>query len=183
MKNYIIIISLITIFLIPLNVSAINDETLRAWMLETTDNELVKIEDENQPHASTYVTLYNKNGELVGVSHVTASLYLEHPVLYAFLAEYPVVDNVTIGEAQYEMKSIPAKLNIDPDFCFDQKGMGQGNIQDVCFFYTFTSDLDISFQVDNQKDSTPAFRGLHHGFLTESGDVISMVWTVLIPTT
>ena len=40
------------IFLIPLNVSALTDETLQEWLMETSGSELVKIEYENQPHAS-----------------------------------------------------------------------------------------------------------------------------------
>jgi len=79
------------------------------------------------------------------------------------------------------MKVIPAELNIHPAFCFDQKGMGQGNIHDLCFFYTFTSKLDASFEVKNQKHRITAFSGLHHGFLTEGGDRINMNWTALIP--
>ena len=181
MKNHFIIIASIVIFLIPLNASAITDDTLREWMLQTSTQKLVTIEDENQPHASAYITLYNNNGELVGVSHVNASRYLEHPVLYAFLNEHPTVENVTIGETQYKMKSIPIKLNVNPDFCFNTTGMGQGNIHDLCFFYHWQTQMDVSFDVENQKYNTSVFRGLHHGFLAESGDVINVVWTVLIP--
>ena len=79
------------------------------------------------------------------------------------------------------MKVIPAEFSIHPAFCFDQKGMGQGNIHDLCFFYTFTSKLDASFEVKNQKHRITAFSGLHHGFLTEGGDRINMNWTALIP--
>ena len=181
MKNYFVVISLMIIFLMPLNVSALTDETLQEWLMETSGSELVKIEYENQPHASAYITLRNSNGELVGVSHVTASQYLEHPIFYAFLNEQPVIQNVTIEGTQYEMKVIPAEFNIHPAFCFDQKGMGQGNIHDLCFFYTFTSKLDASFEVKNQKHRITAFSGLHHGFLTEGGDRINMNWTALIP--
>ena len=180
MKNYFVVISIMIIFLIPLNVSALTEEAWQEW-LKGDINYRVNIEYENQPHAYAYIALRNSNGELVGVSHVTASQYLEHPIFYAFLNEQPVIQNVTIEGTQYEMKVIPAELNIHPAFCFDQKGMGQGNIHDLCFFYTFTSKLDASFEVKNQKHRITAFSGLHHGFLTEGGDRINMNWTALIP--
>ena len=180
MKNYFVVISIMIIFLIPLNVSAISEEAWQEW-LKGDINYRVNIEYENQPHAYAYIALRNSNGELVGVSHVTASQYLEHPIFYAFLNEQPVIQNVTIEGTQYEMKVIPAELNIHPAFCFDQKGMGQGNIHDLCFFYGFASKLDASFEVKNQKHRITAFSGLHHGFLTEGGDRINMNWTALIP--
>ena len=181
MKNHFVVISIMIIFLIPLNVSAISEEAWQEW-LKGDINYRVNIEYENQPHAYAYIALRNSNGELVGVGHVTASQYLEHPIFYAFLNEQPVIQNVTIEGTQYEMKVIPAELNIHPAFCFDQKGMGQGNIHDLCFFYTFTTKLDASFEVKNQKHRITAFSGLHHGFLTEGGDRINMNWTALIPT-
>ncbi|NWJ20979.1 hypothetical protein HX849_00465 [Marine Group I thaumarchaeote] len=180
MKNYFVVISIMIIFLIPLNVSAISEEAWQEW-LKGDINYRVNIEYENQPHAYAYIALRNSNGELVGVSHVTASQYMEHPIFYAFLNEQPTIENVTIEGTQYEMKVIPAEINIHPAFCFDQKGMGQGNIHDLCFFYTFTSKLDASFEVKNQKHRITAFSGLHHGFLTEGGDRINMNWTALIP--
>ena len=180
MKNYFVVISIMIIFLIPLNVSAISEEAWQEW-LKGDINYRVNIEYENQPHAYAYIALRNSNGELVGVGHVTASQYMEHPIFYAFLNEQPVIQNVTIEGTQYEMKVIPAEFNIHPAFCFDQKGMGQGNIHDLCFFYTFTSKLDASFEVKNQKHRITAFSGLHHGFLTEGGDRINMNWTALIP--
>ena len=180
MKNHFVVISIMIIFLIPLNVSAISEEAWQEW-LKGDINYRVNIEYENQPHAYAYIALRNSNGELVGVGHVTASEYLEHPIFYAFLNEQPVIQNVTIEGTQYEMKVIPAEFNIHPAFCFDQKGMGQGNIHDLCFFYTFTSKLDASFEVKNQKHRITAFSGLHHGFLTEGGDRINMNWTALIP--
>ena len=180
MKNYFVVISIMIIFLIPLNVSAISEEAWQEW-LKGDINYRVNIEYENQPHAYAYIALRNSNGELVGVSHVTASQYLEHPIFYAFLNEQPVIQNVTIEGTQYEMKVIPAELNIHPAFCFDQKGMGQGNIHDLCFFYGFASKLDASFEVKNQKHRITAFSGLHHGFLIEGGDRIKMNWTALIP--
>ena len=181
MKNYFVVISIMIIFLIPLNVSAISEEAWQEW-LKGDINYRVNIEYENQPHAYAYIALRNSNGELVGVSHVTASQYMEHPIFYAFLNEQPTIENVTIEGTQYEMKVMEYEKNIHPASCFDQKGMGQGNIHDLCFYYWFTTNLDATFEVENQKHRITAFSGTNHGLLAEGGDRINMIWTVLIPT-
>ena len=180
MKNYFVVISIMIIFLIPLNVSAISEEAWQEW-LKGDINYRVNIEYENQPHAYAYIALRNSNGELVGVSHVTASQYMEHPIFYAFLNEQPVIENVTIEGTQYEMKVMEYEKNIHPASCFDQKGMGQGNIHDLCFYYWFTTNLDATFEVENKKHRITAFSGTNHGLLAEGGDRINMIWTVLIP--
>ena len=82
---------------------------------------------------------------------------------------------------QYEMKVMEYEKNIHQASCFDQKGIGQGNVHDRCFYYWFTTNLDATFEVENQKHRITAFSGLHHGFLTEGGDRINMNWTALIP--
>ena len=180
MKNHFVVISIMIIFLIPLNVSAISEEAWQEW-LKGDINYRVNIEYENQPHAYAYIALRNSNGELVGVGHVTASQYMEHPIFYAFLNEQPVIENVTIEGTQYEMKVMEYEKNIHPASCFDQKGMGQGNIHDLCFYYWFTTNLDATFEVENQKHRITAFSGTNHGLLAEGGDRINMIWTVLIP--
>ena len=180
MKNHFVVISIMIIFLIPLNVSAISEEAWQEW-LKGDINYRVNIEYENQPHAYAYIALRNSNGELVGVGHVTASQYMEHPIFYAFLNEQPTIENVTIEGTQYEMKVMEYEKNIHPASCFDQKGMGQGNIHDLCFYYWFTTNLDATFEVENKKHRITAFSGTNHGLLAEGGDRINMIWTVLIP--
>ena len=181
MKNYFVVISIMIIFLIPLNVSAISEEAWQEW-LKGDINYRVNIEYENQPHAYAYIALRNSNGELVGVGHVTASQYMEHPIFYAFLNEQPVIENVTIEGTQYEMRVMEYEKNIHPASCFEQKGMGQGNIHELCFYYWFTTNLDATFEVENQKHRITAFSGTNHGLLAEGGDRINMIWTALIPT-
>ena len=106
---------------------------------------------------------------------------MEHPIFYAFLNEQPTIENVTIEGTQYEMKVMEYEKNIHPASCFDQKGMGQGNIHDLCFYYWFTTNLDATFEVENKKHRITAFSGTNHGLLAEGGDRINMIWTVLIP--
>ena len=168
------------IFLIPLNASALTEEMLQEWLLSCC--ELVWIEDKNQPHAYGYNLLRNSNGELVGVIHVTAAQYLDNPLFGAFLNEQPVIENVTIEGTQFAILVLQAEVNNHPAFCFDQKGMGQGNLHDQCFFYTFETKLDATFTANNLMHRITAFSGLHHGFLSEAGDRIGVSWTTLIPT-
>ena len=178
------------VFLIPLNVSALTDETSQELLTKAFGNEEVFGSNErDQPHASAYTTLRNSNGDLVGVIHVTASqYYVESPLLYEFLNEQPGIENITVEGTQYEMKNIPVEYNLHPDFCFEQQGVeqelqysGMGNIHDLCFFYTFTSQLEATFEVENQKHRMTVFRGMHHGYIIEGGDRLSMNWTVLVP--
>ena len=157
------------IFLIPLNVSAISEEAWQEW-LKGDINYRVNIEYENQPHAYGYNLLRNSNGELVGVIHVTASQYLEHPIFYAFLNEQPVIQNVTIEGTQYEMKVMEYEKNIHQASCFDQKGIGQGNVHDRCFYYWFTTNLDATFEVENQKHRITAFSGTNNLEIKTNGD-------------
>ena len=180
MKNHFVVISIMIIFLIPLNVSAISEEAWQEW-LKGDINYRVNIEYENQPHAYAYIALRNSNGELVGVGHVTASQYMEHPIFYAFLNEQPTIENVTIEGTQYEMKVMEYEKNIHQASCFDQKGIGQGNVHDRCFYYWFTTNLDATFEVENQKHRITAFSGTNHGLLAEGGDRINVNWTALIP--
>ena len=168
------------IFLIPLNASALTEEMLQEWLLSCC--ELVLIEDKNQPHAYGYNLLRNSNGELVGVIHVTAAQYLDNPLFDAFLNEQPVIENVTIEGTQFAVSVFQTEVNNDPAHCFDQKRMGQGNLHDQCFFYTFETKLDATFAANNLMHRITAFSGLHHGFLSEAGDRISVNWTALIPT-
>ena len=180
MKNYFVVISIMIIFLIPLNASALTEEMLQEWLLSCC--EFDRIEDKNQPHASAYITLRNSNGELVGVIHVTASRYLDNPLFGAILNEQPVIENVTIEGTQFAISVFQMEVNNHPAFCFDQKGMGQGDMNGQCFFYTFNTKLNATFTADNLMHKVTAFSGLHHGFLSEVGDRISVSWTTLIPT-
>ena len=58
---------------------------------------------------------------------------------------------------------------------------------DVCFFYSFGSDFSARLGVIDPENMTvdgysvSLFHGIHHGFIVEEGDTISMVWTTLIP--
>ena len=182
MRNY-IIISAIIIFLVPLNASAVvDDETLERWVLETSGRELIKIDDANDIRAYASAVIRNSNGDLVGVSHVKSTHYLDHPILVSYLEEHPIFENVTIEGTEYEIRSVPITFGISPDFCYDKTGVGQGTIQDKCFFYSFNTGWALSFEYESGKHRVDIFTGLHHGIIHEEGDRIHMIWNGLIPT-
>ena len=189
MKNYFVVISVMIILLVPLNANALPVETFEQWMSEIDVSGMTLIKDKNQPHASAYITIRNSNGDLVGVNYVTATEYLEHPLFYHLLNERNVSKNVTFEGTQYQMLDLIATSEFIDGDCNNaaQRVTGYGTINDVCFFYSFGSELSAhlgaidpeNMIVDDYKVSL--FHGLHHGFIVEEGDTISMVWTTLIP--
>ena len=181
MKNYFVIISIMIIFLIPLNVGASPNEPLPG------DFPL-----DEQPYASTYVTLRNSNGELVGQIHFNDKLMEDASdvpsgsVLSWFEDTFGILASktITINEVQYRMTDpIQTGEIIDAD-CNNasQKAMGYGNIYDTCFFYTFRTGFFAIVEVDNEVTRSTTFDSLHHGFIVEGGDTVKINWTFLIPT-
>ncbi len=189
MKNYFVIISVMIILLVPLNANALTVETLEQWMSEIDVGGMTLIKDKNQPQATAYITIRNSNGDLVGVSYVAATEYLEHPLFYHLLNERNVSKNVTFEGTQYQMLDLVTTSEfIDAD-CNNaaQRITGYGTINDVCFFYSFGSDFSALLGVMDPENmavdgyNVSLFHGLHHGFIVEEGDTINMVWTTLIP--
>ena len=189
MKNYFVVISVMIILLVPLNANALTVETFEQLMSEIDVGGMTLIKDKNQPHASAYITIRNSNGDLVGVNYVTATEYLEHPLFYHLLNERNVSKNVTLEGTQYQMLDlVTTSESIDAD-CNNaaQRITGYGTINDVCFFYSFGSDFSARLGVIDPENvavdgyNLSLFHGLHHGFIVEEGDTISMVWTILIP--
>ena len=189
MKNYFVVISVMIILLVPLNANALPVETFEQWMSEIDVSGMTLIKDKNQPQATAYITIRNSNGDLVGVNYVTATEYLEHPLFYHLLNERNVSKNVTFEGTQYQMLDLVTTSEfIDAD-CNNaaQRITGYGTINDVCFFYSFGSDFSALLGVMDPENmavdgyNVSLFHGLHHGFIVEEGDTISMVWTTLIP--
>ena len=50
-----------------------------------------------------------------------------------------------------------------------------------CYYYTFSTALGISYQIDGEYVSKYGFRGLNHAYIAEAGDTIEVVWKVLWP--
>jgi hypothetical protein len=147
------------------------------------------IKDKNQPQASAYITIRNSNGDLVGVNYVTATEYLEHPLFYHLVNETHVSKNVTLEGIQYQMLDLITTSEFIDGDCNNaaQRVTGYGTINDVCFFYSFGSELSAQLGVIDPENmivddyNVSLFHGLHHGFIVEEGDTISIVWTTLIP--
>ena len=172
MKNYFVIISIMIIFLIPLNVGALVDEPL-----------LDNIADEKQPYVSSNLTLHNSNGELVGAIHFNTVLS-KNNVIFGDNFIIPISKNMTIKDAQYQM-GVPIQTEqiVDAD-CNNasQRAMGYGNIYDACFFYMFKTGYTPIVDVEGKKYAITVFDSLHHGFVVEEGDRVNIDWIFLIPT-
>ena len=189
MRNYFVIISVMIILLVPLNANALTVETFEQLMSEIDVGGMTLIKDKNQPHASAYITIRNSNGDLVGVNYVTATEYLEHPLFYHLLNERNVSKNVTLEGTQYQMLDLVTTSEFIDGDCNNaaQRITGYGTINDVCFFYSFGSELSAHLGAIDPENmivddyNVSLFHGLHHGFIVEEGDTISMVWTTLIP--
>ena len=137
--------------------------------------ELESIEDLEDPQASAYVTIRNSNGDLVGISHIHASKYLKHPILPLFLDGYETKKTISIENQVYEMKKVELDLPIKEVHClFDREFF-------PCYYYTFSTALGISYQIDEEYVSKYGFRGLNHAYIAEAGDTIEVIWKVLSP--
>ena len=184
MKNYFVIISIMIIFLVPLNASAGTDEPL--------DN---ITDDSPNPYVSAYLTLHNRHSELVGAIHFDTILSNNNPV-FSPPFTIPLSENLVIKEvcntsmstcvpAQYQV-SVPIQTvsSVDAD-CNNaaQEQMGYGNIHDTCFFYVFTTDFIplLTNKETGESLDMQLWNSLHHGYVAETGDTITVNWTILIP--
>ena len=184
MKNYFVIISIMIIFLVPLNASAGTDEPL--------DN---IADDSPNPYVSAYLTLHNRHGELVGAIHFNTILSNNNPV-FSPPFTIPLSENLVIKEVcntsmntcvptQYQASlPIQTKLPVDAD-CNNaaQESLGYGNIYDTCFFYAFNTDFTplLTNTETGESFRTKLWESLHHGFVVEVGDTVTINWTILIP--
>ena len=180
MKNYFVIISIMIIFLVPLNASAGIDEPL----LEDISAKNVSTSNEKQPYVSSYLMLRNSNGELVGGIHFNTVLSKNH-IIFGDNFDIPISENITIKESQYQM-SVPIQTEnfIDAD-CNNaaQESLGYGNIYGTCFFYAFRTSY-IPIMTNQETGETLALTvwdSLHHGYVAEAGDTVTINWTILIP--
>jgi hypothetical protein len=91
----------------------------------------------------------------------------------------------TCVPAQYQV-SVPIQTvsSVDAD-CNNaaQEQMGYGNIHDTCFFYVFTTDFIplLTNKETGESLSMQLWNSLHHGYVAETGDTITVNWTILIP--
>jgi len=153
--------------------SQMGDELLHDY--EVPVEELAYIEVLEDPHASAYVTIRNYNGDLVGVSHVHASRYLEDPILPLFLDYYETIETFSIENQNFEMKKIELDLPVKEEHClFDREFF-------PCYYYTFVTALGISWEEDGERVNKYGFRGLNHAYIAEDGDTLEVVWKVLWP--
>jgi hypothetical protein len=91
----------------------------------------------------------------------------------------------TCVPVQYQV-SVPIQTvySVDAD-CNNaaQEQMGYGNIYDACFFYVFTTDFIplLTNKETGESLDMQLWNSLHHGYVAETGDTITVNWTILIP--
>ena len=170
-------ISLLILFvfcLIPITAAYSQMDQLIA-AVEIPFEELESIKNLEDPQASAYVTIRNSNDDLVGISHVHATKYLEHPILPLFLEGYETIERLSIENQVFEMKKVEMDLPINEKHClFDREFF-------PCYYYTFSTALGITYQIDGEHFSKYGFRGLNHAYIAEAGDTIEVIWKILWP--
>jgi len=175
MKSFLIII-IFVIFVIPISIAYSDKDKLDIKMAHQIPfDDLGFIEKIGDPHASAYVIIRNSDGELVGVSHVHASRYLMHPILPMFLDQHETIERFSIENQSFEMKKVELDLPIKEQHClFYRESM-------PCYYYTFSTALGISYDINGEHVTKYGFRGLHHAYIAEDGDNVEVTWKILWP--
>ena len=189
MKNYFVIISIMIIFLVPLNVSVLADETT------ITSTEIQMPTDESYSKVSAVIR--NSNGELVGIINYTVPISSEsanrfaEPELHAKtlpqIPAFPVLEMVKIDGKQHQ-KSLPIRTEqiLDADNCDDgtklhlKNGIFERN--GVCYFYSSAVYASFGYLIQNNDNLIHTFSGPHHGYILEYGDSVKILWTIFVPT-
>ena len=107
--------------------------------------------------AVAQIELRDSSGNLVSVTKAIASHYLPDPIVDEFLEQYEVKEFVELKGKVYELRQIVLTEEHPKDS------------------YIFESTLLL--QAENRK--IEIFSGLNHAFQVKSGDVSTIVWTIL----
>jgi len=177
------------IFLVPLNVSVLADETT------VTSTEIQMPTDESYSKLSFVIR--NSNGELVGIINSTTPIVSEsanrltepelHTKMLPNVPAFPVIEMVKIDGKQHQ-KSLPVRTEqiLDADNCDDgtkshlKNGIFERN--GVCYFYSSTVHASFGYLIQNNDNLIHTFAGPHHGFILEYGDSVKTLWTIFVPT-
>lgn len=107
--------------------------------------------------AVAQIELRDSSDNLVSVTKAIASHYLPDPIVDEFLEQYEVKEFVELKGKVYELRQIVLTEEHPKDS------------------YVFESTLLL--QAENRK--IEIFSGLNHAFQVKSGDVSTIVWTIL----
>lgn len=108
--------------------------------------------------ASALVELRDANGSLVSVTNAQASKYRSDPIVDEFLKQYDVKETIVKDGKNYELRQVT----------LIEKHTKDG--------YGFQSKLFIQ---DENKNKILIFGGSNHAFLVKSGDISTIIWTIL----
>lgn len=108
--------------------------------------------------ASALVELRDANGNLVSVTNAQASKYRPDPIVDEFLKQYDVKETIEKDGKNYELRQVT---------------LTEEHTEDG---YGFQSKLFIQ---DENKNKILIFGGSNHAFLVKSGDISTIIWTIL----
>ncbi len=107
--------------------------------------------------AVAQIELRDSSGNLVSVTKAIASHYLPDPIVDEFLEQYEVKEFVELKGKVYELRQIVLTEEHPKD--------------------SYGFDSTLLLQAENRK--IEIFSGLNHAFQIKSGDVSTIVWTIL----
>ncbi len=107
--------------------------------------------------AVAQIELRDSSGNLVSVTKAIASHYLPDPIVDEFLEQYEVKEFVELKGKVYELRQIVLTEEHPKD--------------------SYGFDSTLLLQAENRK--IEIFSGLNHAFQVKSGDVSTIVWTIL----
>lgn len=107
--------------------------------------------------AVAQIELRDSSGNLVSVTKAIASHYLPDPIVDEFLEQYEVKEFVELKGKVYELRQIVLTEEHPKD--------------------SYGLESTLLLQAENRK--IEIFSGLNHAFQVKSGDVSTIVWTIL----
>lgn len=107
--------------------------------------------------AVAQIELRDSSGNLVSVTKAIASHYLPDPIVDEFLEQYEVKELVELKGKVYELRQIVLTEEHPKD--------------------SYGLESTLLLQAENRK--IEIFSGLNHAFQVKSGDVSTIVWTIL----
>jgi len=107
--------------------------------------------------AVAQIELRDSSGNLVSVTKAIASHYLPDPIVDEFLEQYEVKEFVELKGKVYELRQIVLTEEHPKD--------------------SYVFETTLLLQAENRK--IEIFSGLNHAFQVKSGDVSTIIWTIL----
>ena len=163
---------ILMILIIPFSGTNVFAQTLQT---EATVGELKDIEN-SKYRASAVTEIRNENGELISLSKVVASRYLDDSILDTFLNSKPeyLIKEGNLDEQIIRLYNIT--VGYDNPQCVERFFETPG-FNDLCNWHhrAFSTILAVT---DREGVDHTVFRGLNHNEIIRSGYTVTTVWNV-----